>query len=292
MSPKATKPQAVPAGGYAKSLRFIVRCRSKKKTQNPEEIQIICHLVRRYAHKSFCVITPYDAQREAIKRQLEAEDLPSDAVFNADSFQGNEADYVLISVVRTSRPGFLASPNRMNVMLTRARKGMVIVTSSSFIHSDGGAKTLLGKLWQYWETRGNNGWLDWKRVADGTAALPGSSGKPPFSGEISELRPSMRPLPRIAPPPKHETDDTWRKPEMKRDVEFPALPGFSHKKSPAPWKLGGSYSGAAYSQAFHSKPTGVMSARENMSAGSWRTPNPCTAPQVSSASDFPPLRRH
>ncbi|KAJ7257766.1 AAA domain-containing protein, partial [Mycena rebaudengoi] len=101
--------------------------------------------------KNFCIITPYDAQRAAIENQLKAEKLPHDAVFNVDSFQGNEADYVLVSVVRTTQPGFLKSLNRMNVMLTRARKGMVIVTCAAFLRSESGARTLLGKLSQYWE---------------------------------------------------------------------------------------------------------------------------------------------
>jgi regulator of nonsense transcripts 1 len=65
-------------------------CSVEDVPQNPEEIQTICHLVRRYAQsgRKFCVITPYDAQRAAIERQLEAEDLPHNAVYNVDSFQG------------------------------------------------------------------------------------------------------------------------------------------------------------------------------------------------------------
>ncbi|KAJ7079449.1 hypothetical protein B0H15DRAFT_748033, partial [Mycena belliarum] len=84
-----------------------------------------------------------------------------------------------------------------NVMLTRARKGMVIVTSLGFIQSDGGARTLVGKLSQYWENRGINAWIDWRRVADGTAVLPGSPGTPApsLAAEQSELRlsPPQRP---------------------------------------------------------------------------------------------------
>ncbi|KAJ7767924.1 P-loop containing nucleoside triphosphate hydrolase protein, partial [Mycena maculata] len=57
--------------------------------KNTEEIQTICHLVRRYARtgEDFCVITPYDAQRAAIEQQLKAENLPHDTVYNVDSFQ-------------------------------------------------------------------------------------------------------------------------------------------------------------------------------------------------------------
>ncbi|OQR89300.1 NF-X1 finger and helicase domain protein [Thraustotheca clavata] len=51
-----------------------------------------------------------------------------------DNFQGNEADFVLISTVRSNEQGstgFLKVFNRVNVMLSRARHGMVILGSSS-----------------------------------------------------------------------------------------------------------------------------------------------------------------
>ena len=58
-------------------------------SQNLEEIQTIVHLVHHYyKSRRFCVITPYDAQRAAIERQLKAEFLPWERVFNVDSFQG------------------------------------------------------------------------------------------------------------------------------------------------------------------------------------------------------------
>ncbi|KAJ6623277.1 AAA domain-containing protein, partial [Mycena sp. CBHHK59/15] len=133
--------------------------------------------------KHFCIITPYDAQRAAIERQLKTEDLPHHMVFNVDSFQGNEADYVLISVVRTTQPGFLKSLNRMNVMLTRARAGMIIVTNRDFLRSDGGRRTLLGQLALHWESENwRNIWIDWRAVADTSAHLPGSLGPLPPSG--------------------------------------------------------------------------------------------------------------
>lgn len=47
------------------------------------------HLIRHYyRERDFCVITPYDAQRAAIQKRLQAELLPHDRVFNVDSFQG------------------------------------------------------------------------------------------------------------------------------------------------------------------------------------------------------------
>ncbi|KAG6918475.1 hypothetical protein DXG01_014102 [Tephrocybe rancida] len=146
---------------------------------NAEEIHVMTNIVRAYyKHTNFCIITPYDAQRSAIERRLKAEDLPWERVFNVDSFQGNEADFVLVSVVRSgSGPGFLSSINRMNVLLTRCRKGLVIVSNRSFI-GGGGYNTLLGRLERHWtQIQGQSGtWVDWRAVSDGTADLPSAPG--------------------------------------------------------------------------------------------------------------------
>ena len=48
-------------------------------------------------------------------------------VSSTDKFQGQEADIVIISLVQTHGHGFLDSPNRMNVALTRARRKRIIV---------------------------------------------------------------------------------------------------------------------------------------------------------------------
>ncbi len=83
----------------------------------------------------FALLTPYHAQRE----QLERAGLPEWAqgrVHTVDSFQGREADTVVVSLVRSTqrddrRPeaniGYLVSPNRTNVLLSRARKLLIIV---------------------------------------------------------------------------------------------------------------------------------------------------------------------
>lgn len=57
-----------------------------------------------------------------------------------DKFQGEEADIVLISLVRSNEEGnlgFLKSSNRVNVMLTRARKGMIIIGSGDTVNASG-----------------------------------------------------------------------------------------------------------------------------------------------------------
>ena len=89
---------------------------------------------------------------------------------------GNEADYVIVSVTRTGSPGFLKSRNRVNVMLTRCKKGMVIVAKRAFVIGRA-RKTLLGELAAHWEKRygKEESWTDWRAVANGKAIVPGSS---------------------------------------------------------------------------------------------------------------------
>lgn len=49
-----------------------------------------------------------------------------------DRFQGQEADIVFLSMVQTQRVGFMDSPNRLNVSLTRARYQNIIVGHRSY----------------------------------------------------------------------------------------------------------------------------------------------------------------
>ncbi|KAG9019604.1 hypothetical protein FRB90_012450, partial [Tulasnella sp. 427] len=118
---------------------------------NKDEAEAIVQLVRNYySDLAFVVITPYDSQRKLIEKKLESDGLPGKGkCFNVDSFQGNEEDYVLISCVRTSKTGFLDLHNRINVMLTRAQRGMVIVTKREFVRRIA-KNTLVGRLSQTW----------------------------------------------------------------------------------------------------------------------------------------------
>lgn len=145
--------------------------RSGLSWRNASEVRTIVHLVKLYyKDRNFCIITPYDAQRAAIERELQNNNLPWERVFNVDSFQGNEADIVLVSVVRGREPGFLRSDQRMSVMLTRCRRGLVIVSSRGFL-SGPGQSTLVGKL-----ARGRS-WIEWTAVAEQRVNLPDANGK-------------------------------------------------------------------------------------------------------------------
>ncbi|PUZ72141.1 hypothetical protein GQ55_2G369400 [Panicum hallii var. hallii] len=82
------------------------------------------------------VITPYEGQRAyivnymsrngSLRQQLYKEI----EVASVDSFQGREKDYIILSCVRSNEHqgiGFLNDPRRLNVALTRARYGIVIL---------------------------------------------------------------------------------------------------------------------------------------------------------------------
>lgn len=83
------------------------------------------------------VQSPYVAQVQLLRDMLD--ELPEAAgteVATIDSFQGREADAVIISMVRSNAlgaVGFLGDSRRINVAITRARKHVAVVCDSSTV---------------------------------------------------------------------------------------------------------------------------------------------------------------
>ncbi|KAG9394994.1 UPF1 [Carpediemonas membranifera] len=81
------------------------------------------------------VITPYTGQRAFVGFQLQKGELHSSIyqdieISSVDGFQGREKDVIILSCVRSNEHqgiGFLADPRRLNVALTRAKYGLIIV---------------------------------------------------------------------------------------------------------------------------------------------------------------------
>jgi regulator of nonsense transcripts 1 len=97
------------------------------------------------------IITPYDAQQTRIREHLSQLHVLSREVevANVDAFQGREKDFIIISCVRSNFAdalGFLIDPTRLNVALTRARLGVVIVGDATTLRSDGMWRRLLINL--------------------------------------------------------------------------------------------------------------------------------------------------
>ncbi|KAF7312416.1 AAA-12 domain-containing protein [Mycena indigotica] len=110
-------------------------------------------------NKSFKIITPYDGQRVLIENTMkETEGLEwEEKVYNVDSFQGNEEDIIIISLVRSISLGFLQNLRRTNVMLTRCKRAMYIVSSKAFLKDGAGKDCIVGELGEH---VGDLGWLE------------------------------------------------------------------------------------------------------------------------------------
>lgn len=100
------------------------------------------------AAEDVAVITPYSAQVKLLQQQLRQGALAELEVRSVDGFQGREKEVVIFSAVRANARGgvgFLADARRLNVALTRAKRGLVVVGNSNTLRRD--------RLWR--------AWLDW-----------------------------------------------------------------------------------------------------------------------------------
>ncbi|KAI1000706.1 Regulator of nonsense transcripts 1 [Podosphaera aphanis] len=82
------------------------------------------------------VITPYEGQRSYVVSSMQntgtfkKENYREIEVASVDAFQGREKDFIVLSCVRSNDHqgiGFLSDPRRLNVALTRAKYGLVIL---------------------------------------------------------------------------------------------------------------------------------------------------------------------
>lgn len=123
------------------------------------------------------VLSPYKQQLSKLRKELESLKLPRQFIFKealgksrlegfrkaeiahtVDSFQGNEADIVLVSLVRNNNTppsqglGFLRSPSRINVLFSRAQRLLVLVGSWDFFEHQISAVDLKdpGKDFWHW----------------------------------------------------------------------------------------------------------------------------------------------
>jgi hypothetical protein len=124
---------------------------------NNLEMEIISSILKKIrrtenSNGKLSIITPYNAQVDRLagnkglkgilpEKLTEVPSLnPKNSVYTVDSFQGNESDLVIISLVRNNpfgNPnnawGFVLDPERLNVMLSRARTQLLIVGCSKMI---------------------------------------------------------------------------------------------------------------------------------------------------------------
>ena len=82
------------------------------------------------------IVTPYEGQRAHVVSVMTRNGPLRQALYaeievaSVDSFQGREKDYIILSCVRSNEHqgiGFLSDPRRLNVALTRARFGLIVM---------------------------------------------------------------------------------------------------------------------------------------------------------------------
>lgn len=91
------------------------------------------------------VVTPYNAQVTLIRALLSSV-YPRVVVRSADGWQGQEAEAVVISMVRSNSKkvvGFLRDYRRMNVAVTRAKRHVALICDSDTVSSDPHLKSLV-----------------------------------------------------------------------------------------------------------------------------------------------------
>lgn len=91
------------------------------------------------------VLTFYNGQRKEIIRKIRAQPnlqgVPGSQVVTVDSYQGEENDIVLLSLVRSNKNhsiGFLSSDNRACVALSRAKRGFYLFGNAELLACESG----------------------------------------------------------------------------------------------------------------------------------------------------------
>merc|ERR1711871_1590856 len=90
------------------------------------------------------VITPYSSQSRLLKRSLRQQKhrqlgLNHIEVSTVDGFQGREKEVIIFTAVRSNemgKVGFLDKWRRMNVMMTRPRRGLIIIGNRKTLRCD------------------------------------------------------------------------------------------------------------------------------------------------------------
>lgn len=145
--------------GISKNLFFVDHreneiCFEGTKTHsNDHEAQFLVALCRYilsqgYEPSQVTILCTYAGQLQSIKTLMNACRLPKVQASSVDNYQGEENDIILLSFVRSNEEGnigFLKDSHRINVALSRARKGLYCIGNFECLAE---RCSLWRKLWQ------------------------------------------------------------------------------------------------------------------------------------------------
>lgn len=131
---------------------YFAESNCEKSKQNKEEAKIINafvkYLKRTFEKLSIGIITPYSAQVDLVKELIQDFNIKISTV---DSFQGQEKDVIVFSMVRSNEDeeiGFLNEIRRTNVAITRCRKGLFVVGNSENFKTNNFYKSFVEFLYE------------------------------------------------------------------------------------------------------------------------------------------------
>ncbi|KAJ2557537.1 ATP-dependent RNA helicase [Coemansia sp. RSA 1933] len=136
--PNPDKPMMLLACGGAEEIASSGTSYINRFEASACEKIVTCMLKANLDPEQIGVITPYEGQRSWIVHHMSqvgsvVGSLYKDVeVASVDAFQGREKDYIIVSCVRNNDHhgiGFLSDPRRLNVALTRAKYGIIVLGS-------------------------------------------------------------------------------------------------------------------------------------------------------------------
>jgi len=105
------------------------------------------YLEKKKLNKSIGIITPYSAQKRRIKskvKSLELSNISNLKIDTVDSFQGEEADIIIYSTVKTyGNISFLIDRKRLNVAISRTKENLFFIGKKYFFNN---AKTTIDEV--------------------------------------------------------------------------------------------------------------------------------------------------
>ncbi|GFH06831.1 regulator of nonsense transcripts 1 [Haematococcus lacustris] len=136
--------------------RGSLDARGPQSWRNEEEASVALRLMLLVGSDptvaSIAILTPYTAQCSTINSLLHGKDAQAllaqyrargifyasaCRAYTVDGYQGQEADVVILTTVRTTGSvGHVADPRRLNVAITRAKRGLLIVGCAAALSSE------------------------------------------------------------------------------------------------------------------------------------------------------------
>ena len=134
---------------FLHSIEEETAIQSGKSKQNNEEAKIVTLFIDKLIKcgidfKNIGIITPYTAQKLLINKKLkekykQLENLKNLKISSVNGFQGGEKDFIILSNVRSNKKnqiGFLKDFRLLNVSITRAKYGMIVVGNANCLYNN------------------------------------------------------------------------------------------------------------------------------------------------------------